>query len=677
MTIQISQKEHYIDLFRRNGFNCFPIPENQKVADHRYQAAKTRLNQPIREKENYGYIPIMGTGNAIIDLDHKERYRSFAEHMINKGYMVIETPHGWHIPVTGLNGNVTKIELFDYSIQDKKIIEIQGTKHYCVGAYSKILDSENQCIFYENKGTEKIWNAHQKDFHNFVDELCIQCKVEPRKKSSRSSYKSMRDRFLKGLIPTTGTSNDYFFQAAKQCNSDGLSQTEALDKIKSVYDKWIISDQFSNRPISNIEAKIQEVYEKNLRVEEGRPTGSTIGLDRTGLAQEIIAQRKLYSDVETNEIFENKQGFLERINDNLKRELVTQYPQIELSDYNAILFKLVGLAEKIPDTNKERIVFKNGVYDKVSKSLIESDDLADMGFQDYNYLESTEENKPTKFLKIMFDNVNKSEHKRINAGLRATLSNYLDPKISVLHGAAGVGKSTPLLILVKTLGVYAMAVELDQLLQDRFIRAKIKGKRLLVLQDLPQDWKDFTQIKTMTGEQVKSERGFMQDMKSFDNKLKIWASGNYLSKIPSKEKNAMYSRRLSLIHNTKTESYDENPSLVDDIVKEEGEKIISWILNLTDKECQYEDSKTVRKEWEDLASPEIKFLQDNFELSGETNDVPIMKIIHYFMEKTGKFIDIPQMSEALQSQGYVIKYNIIKNLSQIIKKTTGLQEFSV
>ena len=139
MTGQKSNKEHYMKLFRNNGFNCFPIPEKQKIADHRYNASKTLHNQIIKENENYGYIPISGTGTAIVDFDNKEMYRSMVELLILKGYMIIETPHGWHVPVSGLTGNISKIELFDYNIQDKKIIEIQGHDHYCVGAGSIIM----------------------------------------------------------------------------------------------------------------------------------------------------------------------------------------------------------------------------------------------------------------------------------------------------------------------------------------------------------------------------------------------------------------------------------------------------------------------------------------------------------------------------------------------------------
>ena len=75
MTLEISNQDHYIELLRKNGFNCFPIPSGQKEADYCYKASRTPHNQVIKQDENYGYIPIMGRGTAIIDIDNKERYR--------------------------------------------------------------------------------------------------------------------------------------------------------------------------------------------------------------------------------------------------------------------------------------------------------------------------------------------------------------------------------------------------------------------------------------------------------------------------------------------------------------------------------------------------------------------------------------------------------------------------
>jgi len=338
---------------------------------------------------------------------------------------------------------------------------------------------------------------------------------------------------------------------------------------------------------------------------------------------------------------------------------------MELADYNSILFKLEGLAEPIPDTNKNLIVFKNGVYDRKARTTIETDEIADMGFKEYNYLQSEKANEPKPFIKMLFGNVPEKEHARIKAGLRSILVNYLDPKISIIHGESGIGKSTPLSILVSILGSYALTVELDQLLQDKFIRAKIKGKRLLVIQELPQTWKDFSQIKTMTGEQVRTERGFMQDSTMFVNKLKIWASGNYLTKIPEKEKNAMYTRRLSLIHNIRKEAYEENSTLFEEIAKQEGEKIISWILNLENKDCKYEDAGTVREEWEGLASPEIEYIANNWEISdGEESKFSVMKIVNDFKSKTNLTISLVQMKKAMADQGFIIKYNVIQNIQE-------------
>jgi len=667
----MTDKKHYIKLLRDAGFNCFPIPKypkdypEQKKADSRYKARRTKLNQPINNNENYGYIPIERRGTCIIDLDNKERYREFAENLIKEGYMVIETGNGWHIPVCGISGHISKIELFDYSISNEKIVEIQGPDHYCIGVdctiYHPKLGVE---ITYENKGSDKIWDARGTEFHKFIDGLCTNLSLVSRKKKNRSSYKNYRERFLKGLPPTKGTSNDYFFQAAIQGNTDGFSIEETTQKIQIVYDKWVDSEHYSERPWENISRKITEVYNNDLKIHDGRPPDSSENeINTTMIAVSMIKERKIYSDVDQHKIYENTDGFLEKINNTLKRELQRRYPEMEITDYKSILFKLEGLADELPPTNKDLTVFKNGIHDKVTRTLVESDDIADMGFKNYNYLVDA---KPQRFMSLLFDNVPKKEHPRIKAGLRAILINYLDSRISIIVGLAGTGKSTPLLILVEILGEeYALAVELDQLLQDRFIRAHIIGKRLVVLQDIPQEWKGFSQIKTMTGEQKKTERSFQSDSVMFENKIKIWGSGNYLPKIPDSEKDAMYTRRLSLIHNIRKDPYPENAKLFEEIVKDEGEKIISWILNLTDDECKYEDPKTIRDEWEGLASPEEKYLNDHWELDDAVMFKPSVKLINDdFNERTGKIITFKQMSNTLIEQGYSVKFGIIQNIKE-------------
>ena len=671
--MNIEKKNHYIELFRNSKFNCFPIPQNQKIADFRYKASMTIPNQMIKGDENYGVLPTAGSGNCIVDLDSKEHYRKFAEFMIKQGFMVIESPHGWHLPVIGLSGAVSKIELFDYSIQSKKIVEIQGYDHYCTGAESVIIDTDDRELTYTNKGSDTIWDGEGRDFHNFVDTICEKLKVESRKKNNNSSYQNFRERFREGGLPTKGTSNDYFHQAAIACNTDGLSIEEARDKIKVVYHKWTTSDTFSNRPWENIEAKIIEVYEKNQVTKTGRPEKDDEKTEN--IARKIISNRNIYSDVDTDEIFENKNGFLELINHTLVREMLRLHPSMTQTQYNDVLFKLKGYSNEIPPTNKNYIVFKNGILDKTKLELIETTELADMGFKDYNYLPKGTDNEPVKFMKVLFDDTPIHEMPRIKAGLRSIFINYLDPKISVLYGNSGVGKSTPLLILVETLGnQYALSVELNQFLEDKFIRAKIMGMRLLVFQDLPREWKDFTTLKTLTGEQKKTERGFMKDSVTFDNKLKIWASGNYLAKIPEFEQDAMYTRRLSLIHNIRKTAHKEDPTFSEKIVAEEGEKIVSWILNFDDSECQYEDKETVQTEWEETASPELAFLHKFYQLSDSSNEISVMKIVKNYQEKYQQRISIEQMAKTLKSIGYAVRNNIISNIEEAPVRTEQKEE---
>jgi hypothetical protein len=672
----MNTKEHYIEFFRQHGFNCFPIPQypesepEQKKADGRYNSSRTSPNQPVKDNENYGVIALKDAGTIFLDLDHKELYRKFAEENITNGYMVIETPNGWHIPVVGLSGTIKKMMFYDLDIEpEKQIVEIQGFDHYVVGCGCSIWNKKTgRRGYYENKGTDVIWNAKGMNFNDFCDILCKKLGVKP-KDSGKSANYNMRQRFLQGKPPTKGTSNNYFYNAAIQCLSDGLTQNEAELKIQKVYDKWVASDTYSGRTWDNVLAKIKDAYENGEPLKEGRPTKNEKN-NLVILCQKMIADRKIYSDQETKELWENVDGYLENITNKMHKPLQQTYPEITKDVRNEIIDRLIGLAPDLPETNKSLKVFDNGVYDERVKQIINTEEIAAMGFKGYQYLEALPENIPTKFIDIVFKNVPEHEHKRIKAGLKAAITPKLDPRISVIHGKAGTGKSLGMEILFKVMNryeQYALTLELDQLLNDSFIKAKINGKTLLVLTDLPEQYKDFSKLKAITGEGVKTERAFYADATTFDNKLKIFATTNYLAKIPTKEKNAMY-RRLSLIHNTREIAYEVNPDLADEVVKEEGEKIISWILNIPDTECDYEISKTLKEEWEGLASPEIEYMEKYWQFGETMNEVSVMKLRKDFEEKYQTSMTHTQFTDSLKDQGYYIQKNMVANIIPVIQK---------
>lgn len=662
MTAQVSRKNFYIELFRKNGFNAFPIEryskdsEKDKGADWRYDALDTKPNQTIKENENYGIKPILGAGTAIIDLDEKERYRKYVEEMIEAGFMVIETGKGWHIPVTGLTGDIQKMELFNYKVQDEKIIEIQGAKHYTIGAGSVIFHKKLQReITYTNVGSDQIYDAKGQNFNDFVDELCEKCTVTGKRQGSGkgSSYKYLRDRFIAGKPPSEHTSNNYFHQAALQCNTDGLTRDEAFEKIRLVYDNW----DNQTRDWSNIEIKINEVYDNDNKITQGgHRKGNTI--NRTVIAKTMLDGGEFFSNTDTHEIFENKKGFLEPINNILKKELYKNNPEIEKADQDSILFKLESGAKEMPETNKDEIVFNDVKIDVNTRKVSETNDIADMGFKDYNYLTKTKENEPKEFLKL-FDNIPEHEHKRINAGLRAIFNGRWDSRISVIHGASRVGKSTILNILCQILGKdYAYSVPLDLFLADRPTQAECANKRLVVFQDLPETWNDFSKIKIVTGEQFINIRKLYQAPHTTENKAKYFATSNHLPEIKESEKNPMYTARLSLSHITRTEAYPEDSSFADKIAKKEGEKIVSYIINLTDEECDYEDSDTIRAEWEDISTPEISYLKENW----KPVTFDSKKLLIELVNESGLKIDMDRMAASMKSLGYNVVNNLIKNI---------------
>ena len=676
-------REELIRILRANGFNCFPIPKypdsyaNPKGADSRYDSQRTQPDQPISAEENYGYIPIKGAGTCIIDLDHKENYRSFAEDCIAEGYMVIETPNGWHIPIRGLLGDIKKVMLYDYAIEpNKQIIEIQGYEHYCVGAGSDLIDKKtgNRVYYKIPKNTKVMDYQFKKDIHDFIDYIQGCCKVNPPKRdSNRSAHKQMRDRFKEGKVPTKGTSNDYFYNAGIQCLTNGLEENlerdvileRAIPVVEEIYNKWVVSDTYSGRTWENVLTKLNDAILNGNPLKEGRPSGGGGDVDTVVIAQTLLAERKLYSDLDLGLLYEAENGFLEDITKDLGRDLQVLYPVLTEANYKDILFKVKNLADKMPETNPDLIVFKNGVYSLSQRKLIETEEIADMGFKQYNYLENAD---PTKFIEIMFGDIKLDQYPVVKAGLRSIIKSRMDAKISVIHGQSAVGKSTGLTILGMILGdEYHFTTTVADFINDRATRSKIKNKRLLVFQDMPDKFKDFSIIKSVAGEHKQSIRGFNQANSTFTNKLKIWGSCNYLPEIPEKERNPMFTQRLSLIANTRTEPFEANDSFAEEVVNAEGEKILSYLVNLKEDECQYENPKALAKRWLEIQSPEISFLDKYYEISDESLvEVPVSRVLKKYKEITGEKISLDTLINTMKNEGYSIKYgsNIISNISE-------------
>jgi phage/plasmid-associated DNA primase len=354
---------------------------------------------------------------------------------------------------------------------------------------------------------------------------------------------------------------------------------------------------------------------------------------------------------------------LEDITKELSRYLGALYPALRESDYNDIIFKLKIQADKMPVTNPDLIVFKNGVYSLSQRKLIETEEIADMGFREYNYLEKAE---PTKFIEIMFSDIKLDQYPVVKAGLRSIIKSRMDAKISVIHGKSAVGKSTGLTILGMILGdEYHFTTTVADFINDRATRSKIKNKRLLIFQDMPDKFKDFSIIKSVAGEHKQSIRGFNQANSSFTNKLKIWGSCNYLPEIPEKERNPMFTQRLSLIVNTRTIPFEANDSFAEDVVNAEGEQILSYLVNLKEEECQYENAKALSKRWLSIQSPEITFLDKYYEVTDESMvEYPAIRVLKKFREVTGEKISLDTLISTMKNEGYSIKYgsNIISNI---------------
>ncbi len=466
----------------------------------------------------------------------------------------------------------------------------------------------------------------------------------------------------------------YFLEAARVCLFiEQLEWEEAENEIKQVYDEWKVSKYYTNRSWENVKVKIKEVYDNpdKWEIKPGKKLGSgSSEIDRTKIALSYLKhpERKFFSDKPLKTIHENKGGYLELINDILPSELFEMNPQVETADIREIINKIMLGADDMPLTNKNLIFFKNGIFDVRLEKLVDTQEIADMGFPEYDWLEPTKENEPKEFLKF-FKSYEEKDLPRFYAGIKGIFDGYLDSRISVLVGISRVGKTTIMSIICKALTPrYGLSVDLDTFMEDKPTRSMINKMRLVIFQDLPDTWKNFAIIKNITGESLTVLREmYKKGDNSNINKIKIFATANLLPPIKSTQKNAMYSDRLSILHNIETKMFKSDKKLEDKILEAEAEKIISWCVNIPDSKCAYEDGDIVRKEWEDLANPHYDWIDTEYFVNGDsTFTIPVIKLCELFKIKDEKSreVSVEAMKIALKTLGYTVRDNICKNITE-------------
>ncbi len=667
----------YIELLKSNGFNCFPIKKGHKLADYRYNAENTVENQEIKDEENYGYIPKKNTGTCIVDFD-TEDYGKILEGYA-KTRMIVKSPHGYHLPVKGLTGNITKTELFDYDTQVKKIIEIQGPRHYCVGPGSHIDIDEKTGetdLDYISIGTDEIMDVNGLDFHEFITKICEQFNVTGKKKNG-GSYAHLREKVKDKIPPGKGQSNDYFNQAAMLCNTPetggglDLSRDEAMEYIMQIYHKWEKSDTYSGRPWSNIEQKINEAYDKGLTIFHGNHKQKKEDFDSTDMAKEILEKYSLYSDKESGTIYEEINGFVKVVTNKLKYRIAKEVNS-DIHTTNEILFQITANARDLPNTDDDIIVFKNGYYRISSHSFHEHDDnhgLAIMGFEDYDYKQTPNCPKYEKFMSEVFPDENMRNYAYTAASCCVVPEHQI--RITMCYGEQGTGKTTYREILSKILGEYVVEVDNNSVFNDMFGLADWENKTFVSLGEAPKSIKEFDKLKRITGESKLIIRKMHTAKISVPNRTKMIMDTNNLFRIPEDEAGPMFDR-LHLLEFIRRFRYtkDDVKKLSDIIAEEEGEDVLSMLLQVYDPDNPYPSPKETKNRWEDISIPEKAMFKKLFEYHKDEEGMSPMDVKVVMEENNDLEIDMTVVRKLAKDMGYQLINGVYKGLTKKKESTS-------
>ena len=115
--------------------------------------------------------------------------------------------------------------------------------------------------------------------------------------------------------------------------------------------------------------------------------------------------------------------------------------------------------------------------------------------------------------------------------------------------------------------------------------------------------------------------------------------------------------------------YIENPEFDEEIIKEEGSEILSWILQLTDEQCKYEKPEDVKDNWENISSPEKQWLNSHYTYD-KKESMSLIQLIKQF-KKHSPNVDCTAkaMKQIVEEEGYSIFKGDVIGLAKKLQTT--------
>ena len=307
----MSTRTENIKFFKELGLNCFPIKEKQKEADYRYNGANTKLNQPIKDNENYGIVTgkVSGCKTAVvIDIDAPELNKIIFDDwdMILKQTLVVQTGRGgYHVWVYPNEDEILQTKRLTNN--KGQHMDIQATGVYVMGPGS-IHNNGNEYKIISSTSTIKKINVGK-----FVQSL------EKHGFDINGRGLGSIEEISKGVKP--GAISDSCFKLSCHLLSIvGLDQDTAWKEIERWYASCPIDD--NQRSISKIKATFKNAVR---RVERDGTQRSKIK-DMQPVSPEGW-QELLNTYVCDNQLFDELNNkFIVNVDDEKIQECMRKYP---------------------------------------------------------------------------------------------------------------------------------------------------------------------------------------------------------------------------------------------------------------------------------------------------------------------------------------------------------------